>query len=75
MAAPVFALGDHDDASYCINLIYNIQYIAFLSWTCNDIAKHVKRNEKICKKQLTFIRGFDIIILALSVRAKLIESH
>ncbi len=44
-------------------------------WTCDDIAKHVKRNEKICKKQLTFVRGFDIIILALSDRAKLIKSH
>ena len=49
--------------------------MVFLSWACNEIAKHVKRNEKICKKQLTFVRGFDIIILALSDRAKLIKSH
>ena len=46
-----------------------------LGWTCDDIAKHVKRNEKICKKQLTFGQGFVIIILALSDRAKLIKSH
>ena len=37
--------------------------------------KRAKKNEKICKKQLTFVRGFDIIILALSNRAKLIKSH
>ena len=37
--------------------------------------KRAKKNEKICKKQLTFARGFDIIILALSDRAKLIKSH
>ena len=37
--------------------------------------KRAKKNEKICKKQLTFVRGFDIIILALSDRAKLIKSH
>ena len=37
--------------------------------------KEQKKNEKICKKQLTFVRGFDIIILALSDRAKLIKSH
>ena len=49
--------------------------MVFLDWTCNDTAKHVKRNEKICKKQLTFPWGFDIIILALSDRAKLIKSH
>ena len=30
---------------------------------------------KKLKKRLTFVRGFDIIILALSDRAKLIKSH
>ncbi len=49
--------------------------MAFRGWACDDIAKHVKRNEKICKKQLTFVRGFVIIIFALSDRAKLIKSH
>ena len=37
--------------------------------------KRAKKNEKICKKQLTFGQGFVIIILALSDRAKLIKSH
>ena len=34
-----------------------------------------QRNQKNGKKWLTFGRGFDIIILALRDRAKLIESH
>ena len=42
---------------------------------CNDSEKNVKRNQKNGKKWLTFAEGFDIIILALSDRAKLIKSH
>ena len=37
--------------------------------------KQKKKLEKNWKKRLTFSRGFDIIILALSDRAKLIKSH
>ena len=51
------------------------QYVDKMQQRCNDNEKNVKRNEKICKKQLTFVRGFDIIIHALSDRAKLIKSH
>ena len=42
---------------------------------CNGNEKNAKRNQKNGKKRLTFARGFDIIILALSDRAKLIKSH
>ena len=41
----------------------------------NNTVKDVKKSEKTCKKWLTFAEGFDIIILALRKRAKLIESH
>ena len=41
----------------------------------NNTVKDVKKSEKTCKKWLTFGRGFVIIILALSDRAKLIKSH
>ena len=42
---------------------------------CNDNEKNVKRYQKNGKKWLTFPWGFDIIIFALSDRAKLIKSH
>ncbi len=41
----------------------------------NNTVKDVKKSEKTCKKWLTFGQGFDIIILALRNRAKLIKSH
>ena len=45
---------------------------------CNRSAmvmKKCKKKSKNGKKWLTFAEGFDIIILALSDRAKLIKSH
>ena len=42
---------------------------------CNRSVMIVKKCKKKSKKWLTFAEGFDIIILALSDRAKLIKSH
>ena len=51
------------------------QYVDKMQQRCNDNEKNVKRYQKNGKKWLTFPWGFDIIIFALSDRAKLIKSH
>ena len=67
-----------DPVSFTLCCIFGadkLRNVVKMQYICNSDAKNVKRNEKICKKVLTFGWGFVIIILALSDRAKLIKSH